>query len=207
MRYLPFLLLTACAPHYMSAGVSEDPPVPTVEIEDAEPAYDRDEWGRWWDADHDCQDTRQEVLIAESLVPVEYDERGCKVLSGRWGCPFTGIVYTNPRQLDVDHLVPLKAAHDAGGYAWSKEAKRAYFNDLDNPGHLTAVSLSANRSKGDRGPLEWMPPNRDYHCEYLSNWMTVKANYKLAVTCEEGASIAMMMAKACRAAKEVPAAP
>ena len=207
MRYLVLLLLVGCGPHWMNAQVQEDPPLPTVTIEADQPAYDRGEWGRWWDADHDCQDTRQEVLITESLEPVEYDERGCKVLSGRWKCPLTGIVYTDPRELDIDHLVPLKAAHDAGGWNWDKETKQAFFNDLEYPGHLMATSASANRSKGSKGPIEWMPPNREFHCEYLSSWMTVKANYKLTVECEEAGAIAMMMAKACASAVEVPPAP
>ena len=46
--------------------------------------YDRDLYGGWIDADGDCQDTRQEVLIAESLIPARLDSRGCRVVSGEW---------------------------------------------------------------------------------------------------------------------------
>ena len=44
-------------------------------------------FGSWIDADRDGENTREEVLIAESLVPAIRDSKG-KVVAGLWvGCP------------------------------------------------------------------------------------------------------------------------
>jgi len=129
--------------------------------------YDRDLYGGWIDADGDCQNTRQEVLIAESLIPVQFDSRGCRVVSGEWLDPFTGQTFTNPGDLDIDHFIPLAEAHRSGASRWIPQLRRQFANDLSWPGSLIAVSASANRSKGDRDPANWLPPNQDFHCEYV----------------------------------------
>lgn len=149
------------------------------------PVYSRYDWKQWTDADHDCQDTRQEVLIEESVIPVTLDEKGCKVVTGRWICPYTGRVITNPSDLDIDHMVPLNEAHKSGGWRWDKSQKSLYANDLDNPNHLIAVYKGANRSKGDKPPQEWLPENKWDICYYLVDWVTVKNNYDLEMTPEE----------------------
>ena len=77
--------------------------------------------------DGDCQDARQEVLISESLVEVSFgSEWECRVATGRWYGAFTGVYLDAPGGLDLDHMVPLKNAHDSGGWAWSAARKREY---------------------------------------------------------------------------------
>ena len=43
-----------------------------------------------------------------------------------------------------------------------------------------AVSASSNRSKRDRDPALWLPPNRAYHCEYLKTWVEPKSHWGLS---------------------------
>jgi hypothetical protein len=152
--------------------------------------YRRRDWRHWIDADHDCQNTRVEVLIAESEVPVEFaDVRHCKVKLGRWTCPYTGRIVTDPAELDVDHLVPLENADRAGGWRWSAARKRAYANDLDEAEHLVAVVASANRAKGSKGPEAWLPPTQTFRCRYVRAWLDIKRQWQLAVPAEERGAI------------------
>jgi len=147
------------------------------------PPYDRHDWRHWIDADHDCQDTRQEVLVAESEVPVEFaDARHCKVKRGRWTCPYTGRVVTDPAELDIDHVVPLENADASGGWRWSSRHKEAFANDLAHPEALVAVVASANRQKGSKGPEAWLPPNLAYRCPYIADWVAIKTRWSLQET-------------------------
>ena len=148
--------------------------------------YERSEYlYGWLDADNNCLDTRQEVLRAESLEPVVMGLDSCRVLSGKWLDAYSGKIYTDPRLLDIDHVIPLHEAHISGAYAWSKEKKKAFANDLSDPDALIAVSVGQNRSKRDRDPSLWMPMAKDYHCEYLRIWVHLKAKYQLTMDVRE----------------------
>ncbi len=158
------------------------------------PAYDRDEWSHWRDADGDCQDTRQEVLIDESRLRVSYESGpNCRVGSGLWVGPYTGLDFTHPGDLDIDHMVPLHNAHRSGGWAWSRERKAAYANDLSYDNHLIAAQSSANRRKGASGPEQWKPPLRSYWCHYAIDWIVIKQTWDLTSTESELAALRSML--------------
>jgi hypothetical protein len=152
--------------------------------------YDRKEWQHWIDEDRDCQDTRTEVLIAEATGRVKFeDERECKVARGEWRCPYTGELIREPDALDIDHMVPLGNTHRSGGDAWGSDKRREYANDLSRDEHLVAVARGANRSKSDRGPEDWLPPNPEFRCEYVQIWVDTKQRWDLRMTPEEQAAV------------------
>lgn len=156
--------------------------------------YDRHSYGGWTDTDGNCLNTRHEVLQAESLVPVRIV--ACHVVAGLWYDLFTGETFTNPKELDVDHIVPLKEAEISGAAGWTSVRKRLYANDLSNPGHLMAVKASANRSKGSRDLAHWLPRNKSFHCAYVKMWMTIKARWGLSMDDAER-DVAIMVLATC----------
>lgn len=162
-----------------------------VEASDEYVPYDRSLYRHWIDADRDCQDTRAEVLIRDDDDgQVEFDtERKCRVTKGRWYDPFTGKVFTNDDDLDIDHVVPLKNAHISGAWAWTPERRKAYANYLGNNHHLLAVDLAQNRSKGSKGPDEYLPPLESYHCEYVRIWVQIKEEWQLTISESERRAI------------------
>lgn len=158
------------------------------------PEYERAAWEHWTDEDGDCQDARQEVLIAESRVAVTFETSAqCRVASGSWFDQYSGETLTRPSDVDIDHLVPLENAHVSGGWSWSAERRRAYANDLPHPEHLIAVRDRVNQAKGAKSPERWMPPRVAYRCDYAISWIAVKTRWALTVTIEERGALLSML--------------
>ena len=143
--------------------------------------YHRSLYGGWLDTDNDCQDTRQEILIAESRVETSLDETGCIVIAGEWYDPYLDSLITDPSVIDIDHFIPLAEVHRSGGAKWDDSTRYSFGNDLSKNGVLIPVSASANRSKGDRDPANWLPPNTAYHCQYIARWVALKETWRLTM--------------------------
>lgn len=135
--------------------------------------YDRRQWGSWKDSDNDCQNTRVEELIDHGKNVI-LDDSHCTILSGFWLDHFSDKTFTDSSELDIDHIVPLSWAHAHGASGWTSEQKQKFSNDPDN---LLPVEDNLNQSKGDSSPLEWLPPNEMFHCEYLQLWQVILLKY------------------------------
>jgi hypothetical protein len=153
--------------------------------------FDRGEWHpRWLDLDGDCQSTRQEVLIAQSQE-VMLTPDGCHVEVGRWKDPYSGATLYLPSEIDVDHILSLKWVHDRGGSEWDKERREQFANDMDN---LVATHRSLNRSKGSRGPDQWLPPNEGAWCWYGATFTRLSWKWSIELTATDRQAIAELLA-------------
>ena len=159
--------------------------------------YSRSFFNHWIDADGDSCNTREEVLIAESLTNAQVDGYGCKVIEGDWYSPYDNTMHQYPGELDIDHMVPLKEAWDSGAHAWSSAKRQSYANDLSDARSLIAVTNSVNRSKGDKDPSNWIPGNPAFLCTYLSNWVAIKKHWGLSMDQSEWGRIKNLLTSGC----------
>ena len=156
--------------------------------------YEREEFGQAWSDDvtvdfgHNGCDTRNDILRRdldpESLVLKE-GTHDCVALSGTLHDPYSGqdIEFQRgaqtSRAVQIDHVVPLADAWQKGAQQWSPEKRRDFAND---PRNLLAVDGPLNQQKGAGDAATWLPPNKDFRCEYARRIVEVKAAYELWVT-------------------------
>jgi len=143
--------------------------------------YARELFPHWKDLDGNGCDTREEVLIRDSLTKAQVDPFGCVVVAGDWLSPYDGARWSDKGNVDIDHVVALKEAWDSGAWAWTTSQRTLFANDLSDPRTLLAVTDSVNQSKSDKDPSNWLPPLASYHCTYISDWVAVKARWKLSM--------------------------
>jgi hypothetical protein len=159
--------------------------------------YSRSLFKHWIDANGNGCDTREEVLIAESQSKAQVDAYGCKVIEGDWLSPYDNVMHTNPSELDIDHMVPLKESWDSGAWSWTSAQRQTFANDLSDARALIAVTAGQNRSKSDKDPSNWIPPQKSYTCTYLSEWVAIKAHWKLSMDQSEFGRIKNLLTASC----------
>jgi len=165
--------------------------------------YHRSLYGGWMDVDDDCQNTRHEILIAESRTDASLDETGCFVIAGEWHDPYLDTLITDPGRIDIDHFIPLSEAYRSGSATWDDSTRYSFGNDLSENGMLIPVSFTANRSKGNRDPANWLPPDTTYHCQYIDRWVTLKKTWNLTMDYAERKTV-MDIQNHCSSNIEVP---
>lgn len=159
--------------------------------------YARSLFKHWVDANSNGCNTREEVLIAESLTKAQVDAYGCKVIEGDWLSPYDNVTHTNPSELDIDHMIPLKEAWDSGAWNWTAAQRQSFANDLSDPRPLIAVTAGQNRSKSDRDPSNWIPPQKSHTCTYLAEWVAIKSHWKLSMDQSEFGRIKNLLTASC----------
>jgi hypothetical protein len=158
-----------------------------VAPEVAAAGFQRGFFEHWVDVDGDGCDTRCEVLEAERRE----DLPGLGV---GWVSIYDGYGTSHPEELEIDHVVALREAWQSGADEWDPARRRAFANDLDEPGALIAVTASTNAAKSDRDPAEWQPPAPTGWCEFARSWTAVKVKWQLTADPAEVRALGNMLA-------------
>lgn len=160
--------------------------------------YDRALFPHWIDADRDCQDTRAEVLVAESTTTPSFTTSGrCSVSGGSWNSWYDGATWTLPGDVDIDHIVALKEAWESGARSWTTTRRQAFANDLGVSYALDAVTDNVNQSKSDLDPARWLPPLAEVRCRYATTWVLVKYRWRLSVDTAERQALSSILTGTC----------
>ena len=166
-----------------------------IRSDDADiPAYDKRRFG-------DLTTLRAETLVdthrqGRDKIPLVQDDLDV-IESGRWRCRYTGTWLTDPAEVAIDHLVPLKDAWASGAHAWEAEVRKNYALGVGvkswRSTWILPVTASASRSRGSKRPDEWLPPKTDSHLTYAATWIRVKHHWGLSVLESERAKLQALL--------------
>ena len=153
--------------------------------------YDRDEFGSGWsDPDGNGCDTRNDIL-ARDLVDTRMRD-DCIVESGLLLDPYSGDVIEFTRgqdtsaEVQIDHVVSLSNAWQTGAQYWDDDRREVFAND---PANLLAVGGALNQQKGAGDAATWLPPQKEFRCEFVAIQVLVKSTHGLWVTAPEKAAM------------------
>lgn len=133
--------------------------------------YNRDDWEK---------PAKKFILDGEKVSRVEYDTYTSQYLISKdpfvYKDPYTDKEITDIKMLDFDHLIPIFYCDKYGNVGWSKEQKNKFAQD-ENVG--VSVLNKENRSKGSKGPSEWLP--KANQGDYCYTWLLCAKEYGLAL--------------------------
>lgn len=147
--------------------------------------YDRNLFGAGWGKIKGC--TLRNVILHRDLEQTVLDDK-CNVLSGTLADPYSGKTLHFQRngqksdRIDIDHVVALADAWQKGAQQLDQATRVQLAND---PLELLAVDSSLNIQKGASDAASWLPPNKDFRCQYVARQIAVKKKYHLWVTSAE----------------------
>ncbi len=123
----------------------------------------------WTEVEGSGLDTRSHLLAEKSIVPVQWDETGTKVISGQWQ-DINGFQSSDPGDFDIDHRVSFRqiAEELPDFYALPETEQLKIFNDLQN---LQILHDKENILKSNSPPMEYASSikNPAFKEEFISN--------------------------------------
>jgi hypothetical protein len=137
--------------------------------------YNRELYPHWRNNVDGCLNMRHALLKQTSLISPTI--KNCKVVAGKWYGRYTNQYFTNPKALDLDHVIPLFAGHKFGLHSVNLRTREAFANDRNN---VLLVEAGVNRAKGSKSLSEWLPPHHPYRCEYIKKFTSIKQQYNLS---------------------------
>jgi hypothetical protein len=133
---------------------------------------------------------RNEYLVEKSVngrLKLDYTPDGeCRLAAGtgKWVDHYARTELSVDAEMEVDHVVPLREAWDAGASQWSRVDRRKFATD---PINLRITAKGTNRTKSDKQVYDYekWAPEGFRPCDYAKQYAGVKGEYSLTFTAKE----------------------
>lgn len=122
-------------------------------------------------SENDCSDYRS---IDYNHLP-KLDVFKSEELGGIFGA-YEDSCFDDYSDVDIEHLIAKREAHDSGMCEADIQTKINFANDLEN---IALSSPSVNRGKSTKDPADWLPENNQ--CWYVWQWLYVKRKYNMTI--------------------------